>query len=50
MPPGHEPLIVNPATPVLSDQIYTPALTVAATGDDPFHPAANANVLKLASC
>jgi hypothetical protein len=49
-PLGQEPLIVKPAVPVLSDQTYTPAPTVALTGIVPSHPAANANVLKLASC
>jgi hypothetical protein len=46
---GHDPLIVNAGVDTLSDQIYTPEATVIVAALVPFHPLANAQVLKLSS-
>jgi hypothetical protein len=48
-PLGNTP-VVNAATAVLSDQIYTPALIVITAGNSPVQPFAAAQVAKFNSC
>jgi hypothetical protein len=46
-PPGNEPSTVKPGVPVLLEDMYIPEPMVATKADEPFHPAAVANVPKF---